>query len=61
MSHPVPRREIGDRDLPVVALVCSAGGLPAIEQILSGLEPGFPAALIVLRHHDPHARDLLAG
>ncbi|MEU4421525.1 chemotaxis protein CheB [Actinoplanes sp. NPDC024001] len=46
---------------PIVALVCSAGGLPAIEHILSELTPGFPAAVIVLRHHNPYARDRLAA
>ncbi|MBB4742752.1 two-component system chemotaxis response regulator CheB [Actinoplanes octamycinicus] len=46
--------------MPVVALACSAGGLPAIEQILAGLPAGFPGAVIVLRHHDPRTRrDLL--
>ncbi|MFI1991551.1 chemotaxis protein CheB [Actinoplanes sp. NPDC020271] len=47
--------------MPIVALVCSAGGLPAIEEILSGLPPDFPGAVITLRRQDPRAhRDLLA-
>ncbi|MFC7530078.1 chemotaxis protein CheB [Actinoplanes sp. GCM10030250] len=50
----------GNNRPPVVALVCSAGGLQAIERILSGLTPGFPAAVIVLRHQDPQAANLLA-
>lgn len=48
--------------MPIVALACSAGGLPAIEEILAGLPLDFPGAVLVLRHQDPRARrDLLAG
>src|SRR5690349_5966988 len=46
--------------VPVVALVCSAGGLTAVDQILSSLSPDFAAAVIVLQHHDPHTRNRLA-
>lgn len=42
---------------PVVVLACSAGGLDALRRILSRLPAGFPAAVIVLRHHAPTAPD----
>lgn len=38
---------------PVVALVCSAGGLEALFVILEQLPPGFSAPVIVLRHQSP--------
>jgi two-component system chemotaxis response regulator CheB len=46
--------------LLLVALVCSAGGLPALKIVLGGLPAAFPAALIVLQHHSPHHVSLLA-
>jgi two-component system chemotaxis response regulator CheB len=49
------------RHSPVVALVCSAGGLTAIASILLELPPDFPATVIVLRHQDPLAHDLLTA
>jgi len=38
----------------VVALAASAGGLRALSQVLGGLPAGFPAALVVVQHLDPH-------
>ena len=37
----------------VVALVCSAGGLDALTQVLSPLPADLPAAVIVLQHMEP--------
>lgn len=48
-----------DPAFPVVALVCSAGGLDALTRVLSGLPAGFPAALLVLQHIDPDANSSL--
>jgi two-component system chemotaxis response regulator CheB len=48
------------RKAPVVALVCSTGGLDAIIRILGQLTDDFPAAVIVLRHHSPQAKNQLA-
>lgn len=39
--------------LPVVALVCSAGGLEALISVLRPLPASFPAAVIVLQHQSP--------
>jgi two-component system chemotaxis response regulator CheB len=39
---------------PVVALVCSAGGLEALITILSALPEHLPATVVVLQHHRPH-------
>jgi two-component system chemotaxis response regulator CheB len=44
---------------PIVALVCSAGGLDALQQVLATLPGDFPAAVIILQHLDPHAHSLL--
>jgi two-component system chemotaxis response regulator CheB len=38
---------------PVVAIVCSAGGLPPLYAILESLPADLPAAVIVLRHQSP--------
>ena len=44
---------------PVVALVCSAGGLNALTQILSRLPADFPGAVVALQHMDPLRPSLL--
>lgn len=41
------------RDFPIVALVCSAGGLNALTQVLAPLPADLPAAMIVLQHMEP--------
>jgi two-component system chemotaxis response regulator CheB len=43
----------------VVALVASAGGLPATVQVLQDLPADLPACVIVLLHTPPHRRDRL--
>ena len=55
----VPERPGIDYPL-IVALVCSAGGLPALESILEMLPPDFPAAVIVLQHQPPDRPSFLA-
>jgi two-component system, chemotaxis family, protein-glutamate methylesterase/glutaminase len=45
---------------PIVALVCSAGGLDALTLILTGLPADLPAAVIVLQHQSPDCRSELA-
>lgn len=47
-------------DFPVVALVCSHGGLDALIHVLSPLHTDFPAAVIVLKHHNPDTESMLA-
>jgi two-component system, chemotaxis family, protein-glutamate methylesterase/glutaminase len=44
----------------VVALVASAGGLPALSAVLSHLPAEFPAAVVVVQHLDPTRPSLLA-
>jgi two-component system, chemotaxis family, protein-glutamate methylesterase/glutaminase len=41
---------------PVVALVCSTGGLDALTRVLRPLPSGYGAALLVLQHLDPEAQ-----
>jgi two-component system, chemotaxis family, protein-glutamate methylesterase/glutaminase len=43
-------------NFPVVALVCSTGGLDALSRVLGPLPAGFGAALLVLQHLDPDAK-----
>ncbi|MGH3941071.1 MAG: chemotaxis protein CheB [Pseudonocardiaceae bacterium] len=49
-----------DQRLPVVALVCSHGGLNALIHVLSPLRTDFPGAVIVLQHHSPTTESALA-
>jgi len=50
-SAEAPCRRIAG--LPVVALVCSAGGLEALTSVLRPLPADFPAAVIALQHQSP--------
>ena len=45
---------------PIVALVCSAGGLQALITVLGPLPEGFPAAVIALQHQSPDRLSYLA-
>ncbi len=47
-------------DFPIVALVCSAGGLEAVTQVLAPLPADLPAAIIVLQHLSPEYHSELA-
>jgi two-component system chemotaxis response regulator CheB len=44
----------------VVALAASAGGLPALSEILAALPAGFAAPILIVQHLDPHHRSWLA-
>ncbi|MFC5821744.1 chemotaxis protein CheB [Nonomuraea harbinensis] len=44
---------------PVVAIVCSSGGLHAAGRVLSGLSATFAGAVIVLQHVSPDHRSML--
>lgn len=44
---------------PVVALVCSTGGLDAMTRVLAPLPADFPGAVLVLQHIDPEAHSSL--
>jgi two-component system chemotaxis response regulator CheB len=46
---------------PIVALVCSSGGLEALTRVLVPLPADLPAALIVLQHVSPDRRSGLAA
>ncbi len=51
MRPAAPRRQVAGP--PIVALVCSAGGVEALISVLRPLPAGFPAATIVLQHQLP--------
>ncbi len=44
----------------VVAIAASAGGLTAINKVLSSLPAEFPATIVVVQHLDPRHRSLMA-
>ncbi|MDJ0615974.1 MAG: chemotaxis protein CheB [Calothrix sp. MO_192.B10] len=44
----------------IVAVASSAGGLPALTTLVSGLPGDFPATLVVVQHLDPRHRSLMA-
>lgn len=45
----------------VVALAASAGGIPALRQILSALPSSFPAAVMVVQHLAPNQLHVIAS
>jgi two-component system chemotaxis response regulator CheB len=53
--EPAPRQE-----LPVVALVASAGGLQALLSVLRNLPADLPAAVLIVLHQAPHTPSRLA-
>jgi two-component system chemotaxis response regulator CheB len=46
---------------PIVALVCSAGGMDALTRVLAPLPSDLPAALVVLQHLSPDHHSELAA
>lgn len=50
---------MSEHEFPIVAMVCSAGGLDALTRVLSQLPADFPAAVLVLQHIDPEAQSSL--
>jgi two-component system chemotaxis response regulator CheB len=51
---------VEDSSFDVVAIAASAGGLNAINIILSSLPAIFPASIVVVQHLDPRHRSLMA-
>src|SRR3954470_2520254 len=56
MTGPVPP----SGELPVVALVASAGGLDALTRVLAPLPVDLPASVLVLQHVSPDHVSILA-
>ena len=48
-------------DFPIVALVCSAGGLDALTRVLEPLPADLPAAVLALQHLSPEYHSELAA
>ena len=48
-------------DFPIVALVCSAGGLDALTRVLEPLPADLPAAVLILQHLSPEHHSELAA
>ena len=46
---------MNEHAFPVIALVCSTGGLDALTHVLGGLPADFPGAVLVLQHTQPDA------
>lgn len=53
-----PDKVLG-RKFPIIALVCSTGGLAALTTVLASLPADLPAAVVALQHVSPHRRSLL--
>ena len=51
----------GPGAFPIVALVCSAGGLAAPIDVVDRLPAGFPAPVIALQHHSADHASFLAS
>lgn len=51
--------ESGQPGFPIIALVCSTGGLAALTTVLAPLPADLPAAVVALQHVAPHRRSLL--
>lgn len=49
-----------DEAFDIVAIASSAGGLKALDQVLSGLPEDFRAPIVVVQHLDPRHRSLMA-
>lgn len=47
-------------DFPIIALVCSTGGLASLTTVLASLPADLPAAVIALQHVSPHRRSMLS-
>jgi two-component system chemotaxis response regulator CheB len=50
----------GVSSFDVVAIAASAGGLTAINVVLSSLPASFPAPIVIVQHLDPRHRSLMA-
>jgi two-component system chemotaxis response regulator CheB len=48
-------------DFPIVALVCSAGGIDALTRVLAPLPGDLPAAIVVVQHVSPDVHSGLAA
>lgn len=46
-------------EFPVIALVCSTGGLAALTTVLASLPADLPAAVVALQHVSPYRRSVL--
>jgi two-component system, chemotaxis family, protein-glutamate methylesterase/glutaminase len=46
--------------LRLVTIAASAGGIPALQRVLSSLPADFPAAIAIVQHRTEHQPDLLA-
>ena len=59
VSRLAPSRAAAAR-FDVIAIASSAGGLSALTRVLSSIEAGFPASILVVQHLDPRHESLMA-
>jgi two-component system, chemotaxis family, protein-glutamate methylesterase/glutaminase len=50
-----------ERSFAVAAIAASAGGLPALQEILHALPADFPGAILIVQHLQPHRTSALAA
>jgi two-component system chemotaxis response regulator CheB len=58
-STPVSSALYSDRRFDIVAIGASAGGLHALEMVLSPIAANFPSSVLVVQHLDPHHKSLM--
>jgi two-component system chemotaxis response regulator CheB len=54
------RARLAEGEFPIIALVCSAGGLAALSAVLGRLPSDLPAAVLALQHHSADHVSFLA-
>jgi two-component system chemotaxis response regulator CheB len=59
-SEPNASAHFPEHPFGIVAFACSAGGLNALNEILSRLPPDFPVPIVIVQHLDPRHRSLMA-
>jgi two-component system chemotaxis response regulator CheB len=64
VSSPVPRASVPSEQsvarFDAIAIASSAGGLAALTRVLSAIDAGFPASILVVQHLDPRHESLMA-
>jgi two-component system chemotaxis response regulator CheB len=64
VSSSVPRVSVPSEEsaarFDAIAIASSAGGLAALTSVLSAIDAGFPASILVVQHLDPRHESLMA-
>jgi two-component system, chemotaxis family, protein-glutamate methylesterase/glutaminase len=58
MEERRPGRRAQEGEFDVVAIGASAGGVEALQALVGALPAGFPAAMLIVLHVDPHHKSM---